>query len=158
MSAEVVGAAAKSAVSIVVPRAFGVAVIAEGTDPKEGKFEVHHLLHANDSLPAKPVQQLFHTSVPDQRGVQIEIYEQAGTVESRDPDHNSKIGEMEITRLPPLPKDSPINIIFSMDEKGLLHVEATELRTGRVVKADVQIGDLTPARIGEARDAIARMS
>jgi molecular chaperone DnaK len=156
--AQVVDAASKSAVSIVVPRAFGVAVVAEGTDPDDGKFEVHHLLHANDPLPAKPVQQVFHTAHSEQRSVQIEIYEQAGTVESRDPDHNSKIGEMAITRLPPLPKNSPINIIFSMDENGLLHVEATELVTGRIVKADVQIGDLTPARIDEAKDAIARMS
>jgi molecular chaperone DnaK (HSP70) len=158
MPPEVVGAAARSAVSIVVPRAFGVAVVAKGTDPEEGKFEVHHLLHANDSLPAGPVQEFFHTAVADQRTVQVEIYEQAGTLESRSPDDNSKIGAMAITRLPPLPKGSPIDIKFSMDEKGLLHVVARDPVTGNGVDADVQIGDLTPARIDQARDAIARMS
>ena len=153
-----VGAEAKRSVAIVVPRAFGIAVVAPGTEPAEGKSEIHHLLHANDRLPADPVEEVFHTSEPDQNAVHIQIWEQAGATESRSTADNVQIGEMEITRLPALPKGSPINIAFSMDENGLLHVKAVELVTGKVVTADVQIGDLTPSRIDEVRDAIARLS
>ena len=145
-------------ITIVVPRAFGVRVVAEGTEPKENKYEIRHLLHANTPLPCPPIKEQFVTAEPDQQGIDIQIWEQAGAVESRNTADNKKIGECTISRLPPLPKGSPLDISFAMNETGVLRVWAKELVTGQTVNLDLQIGKLTRKKITAARDAIARLS
>ncbi|GIF26528.1 molecular chaperone DnaK [Paractinoplanes tereljensis] len=145
-------------VTIVVPRAFGTSVVAEGTQPEEGKLEISHLLFANTPLPAGPVKERFITAFPDQTGIEIDVWEQAGTEVSRRPEDNKKIGAGEIIRLPRLPKGSPIDITFAMDETGLLTVDAVELVTGQRERIEVQIGGLDDRQIDEAREAVARLS
>jgi molecular chaperone DnaK len=145
-------------VTIVVPRAFGTSVVAEGTEPEEGKLEISHLLFANTPLPAGPVKERFITAFPDQTSIMIDIYEQAGTEVSRRLEDNNKIGEGEITRLPRLPKGSPIDVTFHMSETGLLSVDAVELVTGQTVHIEVQIGGLDAKQVDQAREAVARLS
>jgi molecular chaperone DnaK (HSP70) len=149
-------------VTSVVPRAFGIRVV----DRKPGEelpddheqlpFKIAHILEANRPLPASPDTQRFGTVYPNQVVVNIEIWEQAGSVASSDPADNNKIGDGLITGLPPLPQDSPIDVTFRMSETGLLRVEAVEHMTGKKLDMELQTGGLAEAEVDEKRSAIAR--
>jgi molecular chaperone DnaK (HSP70) len=145
-------------VAIVVPRAFGTSIVAEGTEPEEGKTEIRHLLFANTPLPAEPVTEQFVTALSDQTEIEIDIWEQAGSEVSIRPEDNKKIGEGLISRLPPRPKGSPIDVTFRMDETGKLSVDAMELGTGSRLHLEVQIGGLDAKKVDQARNAVSRLS
>jgi molecular chaperone DnaK (HSP70) len=159
-SPEAIMAIAAKRVATVVPRAFGVKVLVEpGVDGgAEGagaeKFEIVHLLTANQELPAA-AESNFVTAYQRQTSVQIEVWEQAGSVASSDLEFNSRIGEGLISDLPPLPKGSPLTVTFNMDETGGLRVHAVELSTRKNVDIELVIG-LGETEVEEARQAVAR--
>jgi molecular chaperone DnaK len=148
-------------VATVVPRGFGIKV-ADQNDPRfdsnpyQARFYVVHLLPANTVLPATvgPVQ--VATGVANQPAVDIEVWEQRGTVESEELADNVYVGRGRLRSLVGLPAKSPIEITFSMTETGLLTVQATEPRSGREVRFDLQIGGMDQAAVDEARAAVAR--
>ncbi len=142
-------------VTTVVPRAFGVKVL-DRDDPAHPTFTIRHILEANRPLPASPDTEKFSTAYPDQVEIEIEVWEQAGAVSSSDLANNQKIGEGIITGLPPLPRGSPVDVTFRMNETGMLRVEALELKTGKKLNMELQIGGLSPAQVSEAASAIAR--
>ncbi|MBB5959590.1 molecular chaperone DnaK (HSP70) [Saccharothrix tamanrassetensis] len=156
MSTAAVQTMAGRKVAIVTPRAFGVAVV-DPDDPEEKKFLVSHLLVANTPLPVDVTEQ-FKTSAHDQREIEIQIWEQAGALASERPEHNKQIGEALINRLPPMPKGSPVDVTFRMDENGTLNVRATEIRTGKTATTEIKIGDLDDRQIAAARETVARLS
>ena len=141
---------ARKTVTTVVPRAFGVKVYSRG----EEEYSVSHVLAANQPLPAAPGRQTFYTAHPDQTEIEIEIWEQAGAVSSRELADNARIGDGVITGLPPLPKGSPIDVDFRMDERGLLRVEATELRTDTTLTIELQIQGLTEDQVERSRAVV----
>ena len=149
-------------VATVVPRGFGVKGI-DGrdplatTDPARARQIVVHLLPANTPLPADTGPYTFHTAIDNQRMVGIEVWEQAGPLESEDPDDNRKIGEGMLKNIPArLPARTPIEVTFLMSETGLLSVHATEPGSGSDLRFDLQIGDLDHAGMAKARESVAR--
>jgi len=156
ITAEKVRQLAGKTVTTVVPRAFGVL----STHLDENEQEIHsisHILEANRPLPASPDTQKFYTLYPDQVAIKIEIWEQAGAVSSSDLADNNKIGEGRISGLPPLPRSSPLDVTFRMNEMGLLKVEAVELKTGKKLNLELQIqGVMSKDEVGKARTAVAR--
>ncbi|MEV6843098.1 Hsp70 family protein [Actinoplanes sp. NPDC051411] len=141
----------------VVPRAFGVKVLAEqDPDADPDGFVVDHLLRANDQLPASPPTQSYGTAFEGMVSIVLEIWEQAGSVESRRLSDNAKIGEGRIDHLPPMPKGSPVKITFTMDEMGLLRVHAVEGVTGQEVAMELAIAGLSGDELAEARSAVAQ--
>lgn len=159
---ETVVALGSTKVTTVVPRAFGVKVLErDETEPGEEealRLVVSHLLHANTPLPTEKYTRQFGTAVDNQREIQVEIWEQAGEVESERLSDNNHIGEGTIRRLPPLKRGSPVDITFQMNEGGTLLVEAVELRSGQRLIIELQIGEMTPRQVAEARDAVSRLS
>ena len=153
-------------VTTVVPRAFGVKIFelaeAEPGEPEPppgaGRLLVSHLLHANTPLPTERYTRQFGTVMENQREIQVEIWEQAGETESKWLSDNNHIGEGTIRRLPPLKKGSPVDITFQMNETGTLLVEAVELSTGQRLNIELQIGEMTPRQVAQARDAVSRLS
>jgi len=158
VSQDTVRALSTKKVTIVVPRAFGVGVVARDTAPEDGKVEVRHLLFANTPLPSPRITEQFFTASSNQTNIWITIWEQAGAELSHLVEFNTRIGDGTITRLPPMPKGSPIDITFAMDETGLLMVDASELRTGQKIHIEVLIGGLDDKRVNQAREAVARLS
>ena len=162
ITADKVRQLATKSVTSVVPRAFGIKVVDRKAhkelpdDDEKLSFKIAHILEANRPLPASPDTQQFYTVYPDQVAISIEIWEQAGAVASSEPADNNKIGDGLITGLPPLPQDSPIDVMFRMNETGLLRVEAVELKTGKKLKMELHTGGLAEAEVDEARSAIAR--
>jgi molecular chaperone DnaK (HSP70) len=144
-------------VTTVVPRAFGVKVLVptDEAEPQEPPtWSVAHVLAANDPLPARPDTQTFFTAHAGQTEIEIEIWEQAGAVGSPDLSDNARIGDGLISELPPLPKGSPIDVDFEMDERGLLRVRARELHTGRDLAIEVQIQGLTEEQVEHSRTVV----
>jgi molecular chaperone DnaK len=149
-------------VAVVVPRGFGVKGI-DGrdplatTDPVRARQIVIHLLPANTPLPADTGPYTFHTAIDNQRMVGIEVWEQAGPLESEDLSDNRKIGEGMLKNIPPrLPARTPIEVSFQMSETGLLSVHAREPGSGADLRFDLQIGDLDQAGLEQARASVAR--
>jgi molecular chaperone DnaK (HSP70) len=152
---------AATRVATVVPRAFGVKGI-DGrdpvavTDPVRARQMVVYLLPANTTLPADTGPYTFQTAIENQRMVGIEVWEQAGPVESEDLTENRKVGEGLLKNLPPrLPAHTSIEVTFFMSETGLLTVHATEPRSGAALQFDLQIGDLDQAGMEKARQSVA---
>jgi len=144
-------------VTTVVPRAFGVkAWIEEDDKAEKGKKRpvISHILEANRPLPAAPQTKQFYTAEPDQTSIHIEIWEQAGSVASSDLADNNKIGEGTISGLPELPKHSPIDVTFRMNDTGVLTVDAEELRTHKKLKFDLQIKGLSGEQLEAATNAV----
>jgi molecular chaperone DnaK len=144
-------------VTTVVPRAFGVkAWIEEDDKAEKGKKRpvISHILEANRPLPAAPQTKQFYTAEPDQTSIHIEIWEQAGSVASSDLADNNKIGEGTISGLPELPKHSPIDVTFRMNDTGVLTVDAEELRTHKKLKFDLQIKGLSGEKLEAAKNAV----
>jgi molecular chaperone DnaK len=150
---------ATKTVTNVVPRAFGVKVLGnpEDGDPADPgpTFSIAHILETNRPLPAAPETQRFYTAHPQQTTVRIEIWEQAGATMSTSPADNARIGHGLITGLPPLPQGSPIDVTFTMDEKGLLRVGAVEHTTGKQLQIELQIQGLTETQVERSRNTVA---
>ena len=79
---------------------------------------------------------------------------EAGAVASPEIADNTKIGEGAITRLPNLPKGSPIDVTFNMSATGVLSVDAIELTTKKRLKFDLQIKGLSGQKLEAARDTV----
>lgn len=153
---------ARTRVATVVPRGFGVKGI-DGrdplalTDPVRARQIVIHLLPANTPLPADTGPYPFHTVMENQRMVGIEVWEQAGAVESEDLTDNRKIGEGLLRNLPArLPARTQIEVTFFMSETGVLTVHAAEPRSGSDIRFELQIGNLDQAGMDKARRSVAR--
>jgi molecular chaperone DnaK len=147
----------EKSVTTVVPRAFGVRVWADDddSDEKDAKRSViRHILEANRPLPAAPQTKQFYTKYPDQTSILIEIWEQAGSIASDDLSDNTKIGQGVISGLPELPKHSPVDVTFRMNDTGLLTVDAEELRTHKRLKFDLQIKGLSGDQLEAAKDTV----
>src|SRR5439155_25846954 len=141
----------------VVPRAFGVKVLAASSPDADAEgFVVDHLLQANAQLPASPPAQKYGTAYEGMVGITLEIWEQAGAVESPRLADNQKIGEGRIDDLPPMPKNSPVEVTFTMDEMGLLRVHAVEGLTGKELSMELAIAGLSKDQLDEARTAVAK--
>jgi len=137
---KVVKEMAEKTVTIVVPRALGVAVL-DPADTTGNSFLVAHLLTANTPLPAAQTQRFF-TAEDKQVEIDIEIWEQAGAVASEKPEHNKQIGHALIKQLPPRPLGTPVDVTFHMDRGSLLlQVRAKELSTGQTADVKITIGD-----------------
>jgi molecular chaperone DnaK len=140
----------------VVPRAFGVLGVDGSdplalTDPMRARKMVVHLLLANTELPADTGPFTLHTSIDNQRMVEIEVWEQASQDLSDDVAANRKVGRGLLRNLPAhLPARSPIEITFAMTETGRLTVHAKEARSGQEVHFDLRIGDLADGLRREA--------
>jgi molecular chaperone DnaK (HSP70) len=148
-------------VATVVPRAFGIKVVDRDdplfeTDPDRARHYVAHLLTANTALPADTDPKTFFTIADNQRVVRLEVWEQAGSVASEELGHNSRIGEGLLTDLPPRPAGAPFQVVFHMNETGLLKVHGWEADSGRDVRFEIQIGGMDEAEVRKATSAVAR--
>jgi molecular chaperone DnaK len=148
-------------VATVVPRAFGIKVVDTRdpvfkTNPGAAREYIEHLLAANTPLPADTGQETFRTIAHNQRQVNIEVWEQAGSVASEELEHNAFVGEGLLSDLPPRPAGAPFLVVFHMTETGLLQVHGWEPVSGNEVRFEIQIGRLDEAQVREATSQVAR--
>jgi molecular chaperone DnaK (HSP70) len=146
----------------VLPKAFGVKLVDTG-DPdwasKPLKQYVEHLVHANDSLPVERVL-TAGTLRDDQPRVTIELFEQSGVVAGPDLAENKALnkGAGDITGLPPLPANSPIEIVMSVTEEGLLKVTATEPTSGESLTIEVRVSTMSAEQVQDATELVSGLT
>jgi molecular chaperone DnaK len=147
----------------VLPKAFGVKLLDPRpgweNDPESASF-IEHLVHADETLPTGDKSLDARTVVPNQTSVKVEVYEQAGSTESRDLSANKAVdhGLSVISGLPPLPVDSPISITMRIDDTGKLEVDAVEPSTGKQLRIEFQVSVLSEAQVLDAQRAISAIT
>ena len=104
----------------VCPRGFGIGAL---DDSRE--FKVFFLAHQNDPLPLECESEDFHTTFDDQTEVEISVYEQAGPLESTNPDDNKLLIRGAITGIPKgHPAYTKLTVTLKMQSDGTLELTA----------------------------------
>jgi molecular chaperone DnaK (HSP70) len=144
LPAVVVGQATGRTIMNVCSKGVGVRVVA-GPDRTE---KIAFLVHANTPVPTK-ADERFGTVEANQRSVSVQVYEQAGQVESEVIEDNKLLAKGEITDLPPnLPSGSPIDVTYELDVSGKLLVGAVEPESGKGLHLEVMVeGAMTEAEV-----------
>jgi molecular chaperone DnaK len=102
--------------------------------PKTGKTVNHVMIPRNSKLPTE-VKRTFATSEPNQQRVNIKVIEG----DAPDPAACSLLGNCRITGLPKdLPKGSPIEVTYSFDSAGRVHVRAVDTTGGKQAEIAIE--------------------
>jgi molecular chaperone DnaK len=119
----------------VTPRGLGLGTVARYCE---------ELIRRNSRVPAE-IKRNFTTSRDRQDTVRIRVCQG----ESRRIDENLVLGDLVLEGLEPRPRgETTIEVTFSMDASGILHVRARDARTGQERRASLDVhGAQSPAEV-----------
>lgn len=140
-------------VTNVASKAFGVVAL----NDQEAE-EVVFLIPRNQSLPADTTMP-FGTSADRQRSADIKIME-GENERATQPGQCNEIGKATLDLPAGLPKGSPIEITFRMNENGMLEATAKEMTQGGTVQVTIERGDfvMNDEQVAETRLMVGRKS
>ena len=119
----------------VTSKSFGIVVVVN----ENGDEGVQNLIMIDDAVPTN-ITQTFPTFADDQEGVDLRCMENTERRGVNDPplplDPLQEIGNAELRFYRPLPKDSPIEITFSLAPDGLLSIYGRDLTTDCEINAE----------------------
>ena len=144
-------------VRTVVPRAVGI-LVEDSFDPAGQRSFVHHLLTANTPVPVREREQGLGTIVDGQESVRIQVYEQAGTSQSPEVEHNRRVLDGELVGIGQLPAGSVISIEVSVSADGRLTVTAEEPCSGRRLVLEAAMDGVVDAAESERLHALVGMA
>ena len=105
-------------------------------------------------IPATKSERFF-TVVDDQRSVKLSVREG----ESENPDNCRILVEKDLVFNRPLPLSSPIEVTFSMDHSGLLHIKAKDLTDHREIAFEVERRDnMSKADVHSAKALVSQLN
>ena len=109
-----------------------VTPLSMGIETVGGLMDV--IISRNSKVPTRAGRQ-YTTSVDGQKNLKIAVYQgERDLVE-----HNRKLGEFNLTDIPPMPAGIPkIEIKFILDADGILTVKATELRSNVETQMEIR--------------------
>jgi len=120
---------------------------------KQRKERVVELIPEATKLPYE-FRGRFAYAYENMTAVRVEVTE--GTGEYRD--EVTVIGKVELTGLPPRPRGTPIEVIYSYGMDQILKVQVVDVETGITRTVDIRFqGGLTSGQVAEARQRNSRM-
>jgi len=150
ITAEAAGDIVRTEVQNVCSRGFGILLAREG-----GELYANFLTHRNDRLPLV-VTDTFHTVVPDQDEVQLQVFEQGGSEESERLEDNTVLITGSLTGIPAgWPRGTAVEVTFSMGSDGTLEVSARHVAKNEPLQLRVDTGAvLAPDQVEAERNQV----
>lgn len=103
-----------------------------GVETENGRMDV--LVPRQTKIPHTE-KKIYSTAKNGQTGVTIQVYEG----ERKLTKDNNKLGEFQLTGIPPMPRGVPqIEIVFQVDTNGILTTTAREISTGKENKIQIK--------------------
>ncbi|MDE5105968.1 MAG: Hsp70 family protein, partial [Trichodesmium sp. St17_bin3_1_1] len=147
LPSKVVSTATTAKIVNVTSRSFGVIILDQSK-----KKVVSNLIFKNDSVPAEATRN-FGTSEDNQENVLIEIVDNFSSDQIYEVEGSHKLGEAILSIPPNLPAGSLIKITYKINEQGLLHMYAKELKEERDVQITIEIQDgISQKELEEAKE------
>ena len=147
LPSKVVSTATTAKIVNVTSRSFGVIILDQSK-----KKVVSNLIFKNDSVPAEATRN-FGTSEDNQENVLIEIVDNFSSDQIYEVEGSHKLGEAILSIPPNLPAGSAIQITYKINEQGLLHMYAKELKEERDVQITIEIQDgISQKELEEAKE------
>ena len=134
----------------VSSRSFGTEAYDE-TD----QLKLFHIIMRNAELPAEG-QNTFYPRVDNQRSARFVVKESLSSDSVIDPELGKEIGTAELRLPADVTRDTQIEVTFRLDESGLLHLHARELKRFQEIEAEFQTTEALSEQ--EMTDAIRRSS
>lgn len=137
----------------VCPFTLGVEAVKQfGSHVRDGYYIP--VIHRNTTIPVSR-EEVFFTVNANQTVVNVQIYQG----ESRRVADNLKLGELEVSGIPPGPAGQAVQVRFTYDLNGILEVEACIPETGQRFQAVLtqHAGDMTDDEIEDALDRMQQL-
>lgn len=131
----------------VSSRSFGLAAY------QDDEMKLFNIILKNSDLPAT-ASQTFNPRYDNQTSVSLDVYECLSSDEVVDMELGKEVGKAELTLPSGITRDTGIEVTFRLNEEGLLHLHAKELKAGREVDAEFQTKEALSAE--EMSNAIRR--
>jgi molecular chaperone DnaK len=122
----------------VTSRSFGIVA----WNPNSSREEVSNMILRNDPLPAS-ITKTFGTRDDNQDSVELKIVENLSSDRIYEVSDSREIGQTELSLPSGLSAGSPIEITYTLDEQGRLHMRARELKEGREIEIELQTASVT---------------
>ncbi|MBI1916318.1 MAG: molecular chaperone DnaK [Planctomycetes bacterium] len=108
------------------------------------------MIERNTSIPAEK-KQTFSTASDNQTSATIRVFQ--GESPLADSPGNRLLGQFDLTGIPPAPRGVPqIEVTYSIDANGILHVSARDKGTGKEAKIEIKgSSGLDPAEVERMR-------
>ena len=128
-----------------------------GTEAYDGedRLKLFHIIFKNAELPAEAADS-FYPRTDNQRTVRFVVKESLSSERTIDPELGKEIGTASLNLPAGLSRETEIRVTFRLDESGLLHLHAKEMKDGREVEAEFQTTEALSEQ--EMSDAIRRSS
>ncbi len=113
-------------------------------------LKLFNIIMRNTELPATGTN-TFYPRTDNQKSVRFQVLESLSSDEVIDPELGKEIGLADLTLPDGVTRDTEIQVTFRLDESGLLHLHAKELKAGREVDAEFQTNEaMTEEQISDA--------
>lgn len=148
------GGASNLAVSNVISKGLGIRFV---RDEHDEVGYISFIAHSNDPIPMTAETISAGTVVENQTEITMRIFEQAGEKESDVPADNNELKSVDLS-VPPLPKDSPLDIEFQVTAEGLVTFKLTDLTSGKSESGEVQTSVMSAADVEAAKSVVAGLT
>jgi molecular chaperone DnaK len=147
----------------VCSRGFGVMLLKDGHDPASEDPDDHfikHMVQRNDRVPLDPPRtDRVATTVPNQRELRLELWEQGGADISEDLADNNFLEAGSIALPGDDPVHTPLDLVFEMDGEGKIIVTLTHPRVSEPLRVVRETGGvMSESEMAEAQSKVAALS
>jgi molecular chaperone DnaK len=146
----IAGAEVSAVLVDVTPYTFGTSALGE-LNGEPYPYRYAPIIPKNTAIPVRK-SEVFFTVVDDQKTVQVRVFQG----ENADALENIQLGEFCVEGLSEAPAGNPIIIDLALDRDGILHVSATEKKTGleRRITIDKAMSRYDKNKLDDARQRI----